>query len=471
MNNEEIIILGGGLAGLSAAYVLTKADQKVIIFERDSTVGGLAKTIVRGKFRFDLGGHRFFTKNEKTERFVKDLMDGELLVVPRKSKIYLRNKYFDYPLKPLNSILGLGLPTTFKIFLDYGLERSKGLLKQTENISLEEWVVNHFGRTMFNIYFKEYSEKVWGIECDRISSEWVAQRIKGLSLIKAVKNAFFRFSGRDIPTLADRFLYPSLGIGQISDRLKERIDKDSRILTNTRINRLDHSDYRVKSVTVNNCDHTYVIRGKEFISTIPLTSLVQMLNPSPPEDVLFAASRLRYRDLVIVTIAINRERITDQTWIYIPERNIPFSRIHEPKNWSIKMAPEDKTHIVTEYFCFEGDNIWSVSDTVLTEITVKSLEELGFIKRNEVIDSIVIRVPKAYPLFEVGYIKHYDKIIDYLKRFKNLHIAGRGGMFRYYNMDHAIETGIEIARKILKAESYQLSTKNEICFDHTRLGA
>jgi protoporphyrinogen oxidase len=453
MNNEKIIILGSGLAGLSAAYVLTKADRKIVLFERDSTVGGLAKTIVRGEFRFDLGGHRFFTKNKKIENFVKDLLKGELLEVPRKSKIYLRNKYFDYPLKPSNAISGLGIPTTLKIISDYGIERLKKVVKSSNSLSLEDWVVSNFGRTMFEIYFKEYSEKVWGIECSKISAEWVAQRIKGLSLSKAVKNAFFKFNGKDIPTLADRFLYPQFGIGRISDRLKETIDKKNRVMTDTSIKRLDHIDSRIKSIIVNNCDRTYVVEGSEFISSIPLTTLVQILRPEPPEDVLLAASRLRYRDLVIVTIAVNRDKITDQTWIYIPEKKIPFSRIHEPKNWSIDMAPEGKTHIVAEYFCFEGDEKWRATDMVLVEDTVKNLEQLGFIRRDEVIDSVVVRVPKAYPLFEVGYIKHYDTIIDYLSRFKNLHIAGRGGMFRYHNMDHAIETGIETAEKILSSKS------------------
>jgi len=450
MSTKRIVILGGGLAGLSAASTLSKAGQKVILFERDSRVGGLAKTISHNGFRFDLGGHRFFTKNKKIEQFVKDLMDGELVVVSRKSKIYLRNRYFDYPLKPFNSVFGIGLPTTFKILLDYTIEKLKGLLWQKECISLKDWVVKNFGHKMFDIYFREYSEKVWGIECNRISMEWVAQRINGLSLGTAVRSAFFKFMGRDIATLADRFLYPSLGIGQISERLKEIIEKDNTLLTETSVQEVYHSDYRIKGVIVNNPDHTYTLEGDEFISTIPLTALIQILHPRPPEDVLLSASKLRYRDLIIVTVMLDRERVTEQTWIYIPEQRIPFSRIHEPKNWSPRMAPKDKTHIVIEYFCSEGDSIWGVGDTVLREISIKNLEGLGFIKRDEVIDSVVIKVPKAYPLFEVGYKRYYDKVIDYLSRFRNLHIAGRGGMFRYHNMDHAIETGIEAAERIIQ---------------------
>ena len=193
-----------------------------------------------------------------------------------------------------------------------------------------------------------------------------------------------------------------------------------------------------------------VIHGGEFISSIPITKLVKMLHPAPPENVLAAASKLRFRDLVIVAVMINRKKATDQTWIYIPEQKIPFGRLHEPTNWSEKMAPEGKTIIVAEFFSFKGDVIWSKSDEELTAITVESLENMGFIKKHEVIGSSIVRVPNAYPLFEVGYKERCDEIYEYLGRFKNLHITGRSGMFRYYNMDHAIESGIKTAERIIK---------------------
>ena len=450
---KEILILGGGLTGLSAGYVLTKAGSKVKVFESDYTVGGLSKTIIHGGFRFDLGGHRFFTKKDKVNNFVKGLMGKELISVPRKSKIYMRNRYFDYPLKPMNAMFGLGIPTTLKIISDYGRERIKKLIKEPDNISLEDWVVSHFGLKMFDIYFREYSEKVWGIECTRISAEWVAQRIKGLSLAKAIKNAFFKLNGKDVPTLADRFLYPQLGIGRISDRLREEIDRHNDVFTDTGVKCINHSDFGIESIEVRNQLHSRVIHGKEIISSIPMNKLVMMLNPSPPDDVLDAASKLKFRDIVIVAIMINRKRVTDQTWIYIPEQKIPFGRIHEPTNWSERMAPEGKTLVVAEFFSFKGDGIWNESDERLVDITVENMEHLGFIKKHEVIDSAVVRVPKAYPLFEVGYKEICDKLYDYLSRFRNLHIAGRGGMFRYYNMDHAIESGINTAEKIIAKQT------------------
>lgn len=451
MKNQknEILILGGGLTGLSAGYVLTKEGLRVKVLEGDSAVGGLSKTIVSNGFRFDLGGHRFFTKNEEINDFVRNLMNGELLSVPRRSKIYMLNRYFDYPLKPFNAILGFGLPTTLKILSDYGNEKLKQLLREPDNVSLEDWVVSNFGRKMFNIYFKEYSEKVWGIECNTISSEWVAQRIRGLSLAKAVKNAFFRFNGRDIPTLADRFLYPQLGIGRISDRLRDGIDRGNSVFTETRVQRINHSNFKIYSILVSNHKQSAVLHGKEFISSMPVTNLVNILDPAPPENILNAASKLRFRDLMVVAIMISRKRITDQTWIYFPEQKIPFGRIHEPTNWSEKMAPEGKTLMVAEFFSFMGDTVWNESDGRLVDITIENLEKLGFIEKHEVIDSAVVRVPKAYPLLEVGYKERCDELYNYLRRFKNLHIAGRAGMFKYYNMDHAIESGIKTAERII----------------------
>jgi protoporphyrinogen oxidase len=447
---HDIVILGGGLSGLSAGYVLSNAGFSVKVYERDSVVGGLSKTIVKNGFRFDLGGHRFFTQDEQIDAFVRNLMGDELLTVQRSSKIYLRDRYFDYPLRPINAMFGLGIPTTARILVDYVRQTTMRTIRNNVTVSLEDWVTSHFGRTMFNIYFKEYSEKVWGIDCSRISATWVAQRIKGLSLGTALKNAFFKFSGKDLATLTDSFLYPSLGIGRLSDRLKEEIVKSNDVFTDTIVQFVNHSDFRVGSISVRDQRRELTIPADEFVSSIPITKLVSMLNPSPPPAILEAASKLRYRDLVVVAIMVDRERVTNQTWIYIPEKKIPFGRIHEPTNWSPAMAPPGKSLLIMEFFSFRGDAIWSMQDDKLADLTVKNLVGLGFINERQVLDSMVVRVPKAYPLFEVGYRKHADHLQDYLGRFSNLHIAGRSGMFRYYNMDVAIRSGIETAGKVIQ---------------------
>ena len=447
---KDVVILGGGLAGLSAGRVLSDADRSMIVLESDSAVGGLSKTITYRGFRFDLGGHRFITKKKRIESFVDGLLDGDSLTVLRKSKIFMFNKSFDYPLKPSNALFGLGMATTLKAVSDYGKERIRNYFSTPVHTSLEDWVVSNFGRTMFNIYFREYSEKVWGLQCDRICKEWVAQRIKGLSLGAAIKNAFFKFTGKDIDTLADEFIYPSKGIGDISERLKAEIEGENPVLMDTGVSKIIHENFVVTHVIAENCKDVLDIAGREFISSIPLTSLVQMLTPSVPDDIIDAASRLKYRDLVIVTVMLDRESVSDLTWIYLPEKNVPIGRIHEPKNWSIHMAPEGKTHLVCEYFCFQDDDIWSSGDEELGSLTAKSLEGLGIIEGGDVIDSYVVRVPRAYPLFEVGYAEHYERILRYLDNFMNLHISGRNGMFRYYNMDYAIESGIEAAEKIIR---------------------
>ncbi len=446
---HNVVVLGGGVAGLSAAYVLSRAGGRVRLCERDKEVGGLSRTVVHGDFRFDLGGHRFFTKDKKLENFLRELMGEEFVVTPRSSKIYLHGKYFDYPLKPKNALFGLGMGTTGLIILDYVFEKLKNITRKPKIVSLEEWVVSNFGRTMFDLYFKEYSEKVWGLPCDRISEEWVAQRIKGLSLTVAVRDAIFGTKGRKVATLIERFLYPGLGIGRISERFKEEIEKDNPVYMNCSAVQVNHDGERITDVVAMGERSEGSLEGSDFISSIPLPNLVTMMSPAPPPDVIRAARELRYRSTIIVAIMVDCDKATDLTWIYFPEAKIPFGRIHEPKNWSVLMAPPGKTALVAEYFCFENDDTWKKRDHELVIGTIRTLAGLGFIKKEDVLDSKVIRIRKAYPLFEVGYEKNYGKILDYLKTFKNLQIIGRGGMFKYYNMDHAIETGIKAAENLL----------------------
>ena len=446
---DRIVVLGGGLTGLSAGYVLSSAGLTVAVFEHDSVVGGISKTVERNGFRFDLGPHRFFTKDTRIEAFVKDLMGDELIVVPRRTEIFIRGKYFNYPLEPVNALFGMGIFTTLRILVNYGWERVKRLVKKPVPVSLEDWVVANFGRTLFDIYFKEYSEKVWGVDCSRISAEWVARRIRGLSLSKAVMHAFFKLKGRDIPSLVDQFLYPRMGIGRISEKLSREIGQSGSVSLTTSVERIHRSGFTISTIEVKDQNGIRTISGNEFISSIPVTKLISLLDPPAPPDVRRAAASLKFRDLVVVTLMIDRPRVTNQTWIYIPEKNIPIGRIHEPTNWSSSMAPKGKTLLVTEFFSFEGDEIWNRSDDGLVSIAIDSLVRLGYIRTAEVIESVVTRVPKAYPLFEVGYQKHLDVVYDFLAGFTNLHAAGRGGMFKYYNMDHAIKAGMDAAEKIL----------------------
>ncbi|MBF0557537.1 MAG: FAD-dependent oxidoreductase [Nitrospirae bacterium] len=344
----------------------------------------------------------------------------------------------------------MGIPTTVKIVEDYIAEKIRSLGRVRPQLSLEDWVVGNFGRTMFDIYFREYSEKVWGIDCKRISVDWVAQRIRGLSLGGAIKNAFFKFSGRDIPSLVDCFSYPQHGIGRIAERLREEIEKDNVVHAGVPVIKVRHSRSTIEYIETASNTGTHKAAGNQFISSIPITKLVQLLDPAAPADVLNAASKMKFRDLVIVAVMVDRKQATEQTWIYIPEKKIPFGRIHEPTNWSGKMAPEGKTILVAEYFSFEGDDIWNASDDQLADITCRGLEQLGFISRSEVSGSAVVRARQAYPLFEIGYADQCSVLYKYLSSFSNLHLAGRVGMFKYYNMDHAIESGLQAADDVMQ---------------------
>lgn len=443
------VILGGGPSGLAAGYVLSESGSNVLVIERQTRVGGLAKTIEHHGFRFDLGGHRFITGNKQLENMVREILGGELLEVERSSKILLDGKLYDYPITVRNALSRIGLRKSIRIVADYLSEQIRKCFTKTPIVSLEDWVVRHFGRSLFDLFFKEYSEKVWGVPCDRIAKEWVARRIKGLSLGVAIKTAFSRAGSQRLRTLANQFLYPPLGIGQICDGLKARIDKNGQVMTDTAVIGINHADSRVQSITVKDANGVQGYAGYEFISSIPLTLVVQLLNPQPPAEILQAAASLRFRDLIVVTVMINRERVTDQTWMYIPDSTVPFGRIHEPKNWSARMAPDGKTHLVVEYFCFKEDAIWTATDTALAQRTVRELSKLGIIEAEEVYDSVVLRIPKAYPLFEVDYIEKQKCIVEYLDRFSNLELVGRGGQFEYYNTDHAMESGIAAAEAII----------------------
>jgi protoporphyrinogen oxidase len=383
-------------------------------------------------------------------------------MVPRKSKIYVFNRYFDYPLRPANVILGLDTMTGLRIIWDYLKERVKQRLKAPDIISLEDWIVNRFGRTMFSLFFKQYTQKVCGIESGKISKEWGEHRIRDLSLWAVAKRAFSKADTKDIATLADHFIYPPMGIGQISERLRKAIEQQNQVLIKAPVAQINHEDFFIKNVIVKNDNKTCKLDGREFVSSIPLTHLIEMIRPTAPDDILRAASRLKFRNVVTVTIMLNRNRVTGNTWIYFPEKEIPFGRVHEPVNWSPHAAPEGKTHLVLEYFCSKGDQLWSLSDDQFVSMSLDYLEKLDWMHKSEVIDSCVVRVANAYPLFELDYRHDYIKVLKYLESFKNLHITGRTGLFKYYNMDHTIESGIHVAETILKRVGTEKCEENRI---------
>ncbi len=445
-----IIVLGGGLAGLGAGYVLTEGDIPFVLVEKEPSVGGLSKTVHHRGFRFDLGGHRFISDNDHINRLILKILGDRLLRVKRRSKIYIKGKYIDYPLRPFNALTGLGTLNSIFMVADYLKEKIKSPLFHDNILNLEQWVVRNFGHRIFELYFRDYSEKVWGMPCSEISKEWISQRINGLSLGVALKNALLHMRQKEMRTLTDEFLYPDSGIGMIAERLKELIQSKARVFTESTVVEMIHDGERIRELSILTPEGILHREVEHIVSTIPLHTLLGTMKPSPPHYVKEALKGLSYRHLILVTVFLDKEQATDLTWLYFPDRSIPFGRLHEPKNWSPLMAPGGKTHLVVEFFCSEDDDLWNSSDEKLEEITIKELQRLGFFDRGEIMDALTMRIRNAYPVFDINFRENLAVIEDYLKGFKNLSIAGRTGAFSYLNMDHALLSGMDVASKILQ---------------------
>ena len=445
----DVVICGGGLAGLAAAHALARAGRGVVVLEREARVGGLARTIEHRGQRFDLGGHRLLTDSARVGELVREVVQEPLLSVPRASKILLSGRYVDYPLQLLNAVAGLGPMATLRVLRGYLSAQLAHGLRRRAIVSLEDWVVRHYGRPLFDLFFKPYSEKVWGLDCACISADWVAQRIQGLTLGMAIRRALVRATADGPRTLATEFLYPARGIGSIAEGMRAEIEKRGQIRPDSSVTRLVHRAGRIERVAVRHGGASAFYRAQEFISSLPLPVLVRGLRPAPPFPVLEAAARLRYRDLLLVAVRLARERATEQTWIYVPGREFSFGRVHEPKNWSTQMGTTGETLLVTEHFCSRADSVWRMEDSVLLERSIGELAALGLMRRADALDGLVVRVPCAYPLFEVGYVEACRVITDYLAGFANLHVVGRTGAFRYHNMDHAIQSGLDAADAVL----------------------
>jgi protoporphyrinogen oxidase len=444
----KLIISGAGPAGLTAAYEAGKKGLSPVVFEKENEVGGISKTVNYKDYLFDVGGHRFFTKFEEVNIIWNEILGDDFLVRPRLSRIYYNNKFFYYPLKPLNALMNIGLANSFLVMLSYVYSQ----LKPYRNVSnLEEWVSNKFGKKLFNIFFKTYTEKVWGISCKEIQADWAAQRIKGLSLGKAVLNSL-GFLGKDrVTTLIDEFRYPRRGPGQMWNKAKKIVEeKGGKVELNSRILRFNKKNNKIISVLVEADGASREINGDFFLSTIPLRELVQSINPAAPDDVLQAAQALKYRDFFTVGLIINKPFIFPDNWIYIHSPEVKVGRIQNFKNWSPEMVPDSETtSLGLEYFCFSTDDIWKKDDKELIELGKKEAAKLKFALKEQIIDGVVIRSPKTYPIYDEGYKERIEIIKDYLSTVENLQTMGRNGLHRYNNQDHSMLSAIYAIRNIL----------------------
>jgi len=445
-----IVILGAGIAGLSVAESLRgRTSIPIKVLERDVVPGGASRTVRFGEFRYDLGGHRFYTKKRHVQEFVERLIGPDLMVVDRISHIAFRGKMVEYPLSAFNALAALGPWEACLATGDYVLSRARQLFGKNDAQTFEQWTVSRFGNRLYRTFFKDYSEKLWGLPCERLSADFADQRIKGLSFREVVKDALSR-RGK-ATTLVRRFLYPRLGFGMIPERMAAGWEPPNEVLCGMPAEKIIHDGRRILAVES---------RGVSFpvthcVSSLPMDDLVRMLEPRPDAAVLEAAESLKYRDLVILFIALDRERVTDDHWVYFPDRQCPFARFHEPKNWSAAMAPADKTGLVVEFFCERGDGVWNAPAEQLCRWATDYLEALGMVRASEVLASDIQRVAKAYPVYELGYQAHVETILGYLDRFENLQSVGRNALFRYTSSDHYIDMGIRAAQNILGG-SYDL---------------
>jgi len=448
---KQNIILGAGPAGLAAAHKLTDSKQDVIVLERDDINGGLSKTVKYDKYYFDLGGHRFFTKNQEVKDFWHQTLDKDLVKRPRLSRIYYNKKFFYYPIKPANALKQLGLIKSVQIGFSYLWVRIKYSIKPKEDRTFTDWVTRRFGKVLFNTFFKSYTEKVWGISTDQIGAEWAAQRIKGLSLWKAA-TGFLHRDKTKIKTLIEEFEYPRRGPGMMYEKIAENVEKQGgKILNSTKVIRVNHQDNKVLSVVVSDKEKNQkTISGDNFISSIPLNYLLKVLYPRPSQEVIEANKKLRFRAFLTVGLILDKEEVFPDNWIYIHDPEVAVARIQNFKNWSEDMCSDKtKTNIGMEYICWQDDDLWNSSNENLIKRAKIELEKTSIAKSTDVIDGFVIRVPEAYPVYESGYKESLKIIYDYLGKFGNLQLIGRSGMYRYNNMDHSILTGFLAAKNIL----------------------
>ncbi len=439
--NRSLLVLGGGPAGLTAAYQAQKVvnDVTPTVFEAGSIMGGIARTESHKGYRFDIGGHRFFTKVPEVEALWHEIMGDDFITVPRRSRIYYRKKFFDYPLKIGNALGNMGLRESMHILASYAKWKVRPH-KQEDN--LEEWVMNRFGGRLYMHFFRSYTEKVWGIRCTEINADWAEQRIKNLSLYAAVRNAIS--GANDTASLIEEFQYPRLGPGMMWEKVADVVEaRGGAVLRERRVTGLKRDGARIVSVETEGPDGTATHDADEVISTLALDDLIGMIDPPPPPEVLEAAARLKYRDFLIVTLILNDADPFSDNWIYIHEPDVDVGRIQNFRAWSREMVPDDATSSIgMEYFSNVGSELWEMDRESLIAKASAELEQLGLSTRDRVVDGAIIRQPKAYPVYDENYRGAVGVISEWIKGLENLQTVGRNGLHRYNNQDHSMLTAM-----------------------------
>ena len=454
--SQKTLVLGAGPAGLTAGYLLGQAGRDVVVLEAEAQVGGLAKTVEIDGYRFDLGGHRFFTKSIEVDTLWHQILGEEFLLRPRMSRIFWNGRYLDYPLRGSDVVRKLGPIELTRCVASY-LRAAARRNKRDE--SLEDWVSNRFGRRLFELFFKSYNEKVWGVPASEIRAEWAAQRIKGLSFFSAAKAAFFGNKGNKVKSLISEFNYPRFGPGQMWDAMTAAIeDQGGDVRLQSPVTRLEIVGGRVTQVDAGGATFA---NPDAVISSLPLREVVRMTTPAAPPEVVEAANGLRYRDFLTVAVVVDGEDLFPDNWIYIHEPAVRVGRIQNYRSWSPWMVPDPgKACVGLEYFCFAGDDLWTMSDDDLVELAAKELEQLGLAQRSKVERGFATRVPKAYPIYDADYAARVAVIRGWLEGIENLQQVGRNGLHRYNNSDHSMLTAMRAVDNLVDGMEHDIWAVN-----------
>jgi protoporphyrinogen oxidase len=458
MDRGPIIIIGAGPAGLAAAHELSTNGHSAVVLEKLDKVGGLARTENYRGFLFDIGGHRFFTKQEEVNRLWRSILGADFLRRPRLSRIYYQRKFFYYPLRPMNALAGLGVWRSLAIVLSY--MRWQFFPHEREE-SFEQWVTNRFGKKLFETFFKAYTEKVWGISCAELRAEWAAQRIRGLSLKTALLSMFLK-PKKTIKTLIDEFEYPRFGPGMMWQAVQSEVERRGcQVRTNCEVRTIHRRGGVIESVTISNDGREETLSGAAFVSSMPINEFMAKLSPPPPPRVDDAARRLRFRGLVVVCLIVDKPDLFPDNWIYVHDPAVRVGRIQNYKNWSRDMVSDGgKTSLGMEYFCTRGDVLWSMSDEALIRLAKEEIARVGLAEAEDVQDGCVLRAPDAYPVYDADYRDALATVREFVDELENFQTIGRNGLHRYNNQDHAMMTGIFAARNLMFGERNDLWSVN-----------